>query len=127
MGFYEHDTNKTYTFLTNNFKLAAITIAHIYKSRWLIELLFKWIKQNLKSKSFLGTSKNAVLFQIWVAIIYTLLLSYIKFQTLFSFSILKLSRLIDETLFFRQHLIDVLGLTPQKTQNLAPPGQLLLC
>jgi len=127
IGFYDHDTNKTYTFLTNNFKLAAITIAQIYKARWGIELFFKWIKQNLKIKSFLGTSKNAVLSQIWVAMIYTLLLAYIKFQTLFSFSILKLSRLIDETLFFRQHLIDVLGLAPQKSQNLPPPGQLFLC
>ncbi len=127
IGFYDHDTNKTYTFLTNNFKLAAITITQIYKARWLIELFFKWIKQNLKIKSFLGTSKNAVLSQIWVAMIYTLLLAYIKFQTHFSFSILKLSRLIHETLFFRRHLIDILGLGPQKTQDLAPPGQLLLC
>jgi hypothetical protein len=127
IGFYDHDTNKTYTFLTNNFKLAAITITQIYKARWLIELFFKWIKQNLKIKSFLGTSKNAVLSQIWVAMIYTLLLAYIKFQTHFSFSILKLSRLIHETLFFRRHLIDILGLGPQKTQDLAPPRQLLLC
>jgi len=127
IGFYDHDTNKTYTFLTNNFKLAAITIAQIYKARWGIELFFKWIKQNLKIKSFLGTSKNAVLSQIWVAMIYTLLLAYIKFQTHFSFSILKLSRLLHETLFFRQHLIDVLGLAPQKSKNLPPPGQLFLC
>ena len=127
IGFYDHDTNKTYTFLTNNFKLAAITIAQIYKARWGIELFFKWIKQNLKIKSFLGTSKNAVLSQIWVAMIYTLLLAYIKFQTHFSFSILKLSRLLHETLFFRQHLIDVLGLATQKPKNLPPPGQLFLC
>jgi IS4 transposase len=65
--YYDEDRQKTLTFLTNNFKLAATTIAQIYKSRWQIELFFKWIKQNLKIKSFLGTSKNAVLTQIWVA------------------------------------------------------------
>ncbi len=62
-------------------KLAASTIAAIYKSRWQIELFFKWIKQNLKIKSFLGTSKNAVMTQIWVAMSYYLLLTYIKYQT----------------------------------------------
>ena len=59
-----------YEFLTNNMKPAASTIAAIYKSRWQIELFFKWIKQNLKIKSFLGTSPNAVLSQIWVAMCY---------------------------------------------------------
>jgi len=105
IGYFDHDKNKTYLFLTNNFKLAAITIAEIYKARWQVELFFKWIKQNLKIKTFLGTSKNAVLSQIWVAMIYTLLLAYIKFQTSFSGSILKLSRIIRESLFFRQHLM----------------------
>ena len=118
IGYFDHNKNKTYLFLTNNFKLAAITIAEIYKARWQIELFFKWIKQNLKIKTFLGTSKNAVLSQIWVAMIYTLLLAYIKFQTSFSGSILKLSRIIQESLFFRQHLIDVLGLrSPDPPEN----------
>lgn len=74
--YYDKERKKTLTFLTNNFKLAATTIAQIYKSRWQIELFFKWIKQNLKIKSFLGTSKNAVLIQIWIAMCYYLLLTY---------------------------------------------------
>ena len=110
LGYYDHGRNKTYVFITNNVKLAAITIAEIYKARWQIELLFKWIKQNLKIKTFLGTSKNAVLSQIWVAMTYTLLLAYISFQTSFSGSILNLSPIIQESLFFRHHLIDLLGL-----------------
>ena len=69
--FFDEERQKTLTFLTNNFRLAATTIAQIYKSRWEIELFFKWIKQNLKIKSFLGTSKNAVLTQIWVAMCYS--------------------------------------------------------
>ena len=65
-------------------------------------------------RSFLGTSENAVMSQIWIAMIYTLLLAYIKFQTKISFSALKLSRIFSEALFFREHLIDLLGDSPQK-------------
>jgi IS4 transposase len=112
--FHDAERNKTLVFLTNNFKLAASTIAQIYKSRWQIELFFKWIKQNLKIKSFLGTSKNAVLTQVWVAMCYYLLLSYIKYQTKFGNSLLYLSRVIRETLFERKTLIDILTLRPER-------------
>jgi hypothetical protein len=112
--YYDEERDKTLTFLSNNFKLAATTIAQIYKSRWQIELFFKWIKQNLKIKSFLGTSKNAVLTQIWVAMCYYLLLTYIKYQTKYGFSLLQLSRVIREMLFERKALIDILTLKPDK-------------
>jgi len=112
--YYDEERQKTLTFLTNNFKLAATTIAQIYKSRWQIELFFKWIKQNLKIKSFLGTSKNAVLTQIWVAMCYYLLLTYIKYQTKYGYSLLQLSRVIRETLFERKNLIDILTLKPER-------------
>ena len=112
--YYDEERQKTLTFLTNNFKLAAMTIAQIYKSRWQIELFFKWIKQNLKIKSFLGTSKNAVMTQIWVAMCYYLLLTYIKYQTKYSFSLLQLSRVIREMLFERKALIDILTLKPDR-------------
>ena len=112
--YYDEERQATLTFITNNFKLAATTIAQIYKARWQIELFFKWIKQNLKIKSFLGTSKNAVLTQIWVAMCYYLLLTYIKYQTKYGFSMLQLSRIIRETLFQRKSLIDILTLNPDK-------------
>ena len=112
--FYDEETQKNLVFLTNYFKLAATTIAKIYKSRWQIELFFKWIKQNLKIKSFLGTSKNAVLTQIWVAMSYYLLLSYIKYQTRYAHSLLNLSRVIREVLFDRKALIDILTLKPDR-------------
>ncbi len=112
--FYDEETKKHLTFLTNNRKLAASTIAAIYKSRWQIELFFKWIKQNLKIKSFLGTSKNAVLTQIWVAMSYYLLLTYIKYQTKYGHSLLTLSRIIREVLFERKNLIDILTLKPER-------------
>lgn len=125
--FYDEERQKTLTFLTNNFKLAASTIARIYKARWQIELFFKWIKQNLKIKSFLGTSKNAVLTQIWTAMIYYLLLAYIKYQTKYGHSLLQLSRVIRETLFERKNIIDILTLRPEKLcsiQNEAFQGSL---
>jgi hypothetical protein len=112
--FYDEEKKKTLVFLTNNFRLAASTIAQIYKARWQIELFFKWIKQNLKIKSFLGTSKNAVMTQIWVAMCYYLLLSYIKYQTKFKGSLLYLSRVIREMLFERKTLIDILTLRPER-------------
>ena len=112
--FYDEETDKKLIFLTNNMKLAASTIAAIYKSRWQIELFFKWIKQNLKIKSFLGTSKNAVLTQIWVAMSYYLLLTYIKYQTKCGHSLLTLSRIIREMLFERKNLIDILTLKPDQ-------------
>jgi len=67
--------------LTNKLKLSARTIADIYKSRWQVELFFKWIKQNLKIKSFIGTSKNTVMTQIWIVLCSYLLLAFIKYQS----------------------------------------------
>jgi len=62
-------------------KLAAIIIADIHKTRWQVELFFKWIMQNLKIKSFVGTSKNAVMAQVWIALCVCWLLAYLKFQS----------------------------------------------
>jgi|TARA_B100001964_G_C14153136_1_gene563029 hypothetical protein len=127
VGFFDHKNNKTYQFLTNNFILSAHDIAQIYKARWDIELFFKWIKQNLKIKSFLGTSRNAVLSQVWIAMIYYLLLAYIKSVTKQSFSYLKLARIFHETLFFRKHLIQLLFPHSKKPQKPPDFTQLSLC
>jgi len=108
--YFDEKTQKEYEFLTNNFELKAKQIADIYKNRWQIELFFKWIKQNLKIKTFLGTSRNAVLTQIWIAMIYYLFLSYLKFQTKFGRSLLVLTRMIREVLMFKRSLIDLLSL-----------------
>ena len=108
--YWDNEKKKEYVYLTNNFDLSAKQIADIYRDRWQIELFFKWIKQNLKIKTFLGTSKNAVMTQIWIAMIYYLLLAYIKFQTKFKKSLLELTRMIRETLLFRRNIIDLLSL-----------------
>ena len=121
VGYTDPETDKYYEFLTNNFTLAAKTIADIYKSRWQIELFFKWIKQNLKIKSFLGTTPNAVLSQVWVAMCYYLLLTYIKYQTKFAHSITELSRMIKEILMERTILIDILSLNVKKLKKIRDP------
>ena len=115
-------TKNVYEYLTNNFKLSPLQIMEIYVQRWQIELFFKWIKQNLKIKSFLGTSENAVLSQIWVAMVYYLLMAYIKFQTRFSKTLLELTRMVRETIFIRRNLIDMLSLDSTTVYRFeAPP------
>jgi hypothetical protein len=104
IGFKDAETGMQYYFLTNNFHLAASTIAAIYKSRWQIELFFKWVKQNLKIKSFLGTSRNAVMTQIWIAVCVYLLLAYLKFVSKISSSLQHIIRLLQLNLFERRDL-----------------------
>ncbi|MBC8550017.1 MAG: IS4 family transposase [Candidatus Brocadiales bacterium] len=104
----EPATGKRYVFLSNNFKLAAKTIADIYKARWQVELFFKWIKQNLKIKSFIGTSKNAVLTQIWIALCLYLLLSYLKFTFGLKKSMQQMLRLLHMNLFEKRDLLALL-------------------
>lgn len=102
------DTGKTYEFLTNIEHLPSRTIADIYKSRWQVELFFKWIKQNLKLKGFVGTSKNAVLTQIWVALCLSLLLAYLKFSSGVAISLQQIARLLQLNLFLRRDLLALL-------------------
>ena len=90
--------------LTNNFKLAASTIAAIYKDRWQIELFFKAIKQNLKIKTFVGTSPNAVRIQIWTALIAILLLKYLQMKSRFNWSLSNLVALLRMNIFIHRDL-----------------------
>jgi hypothetical protein len=120
--FKDEETGKVYHFITNNFRLAAATIAAIYKQRWQIELFFKWIKQNLKIKTFLGTSKNAVMAQVWVAMVYYLLLSYIKFMSKTALSLTVFARRVKEGLMMQMDLLELLCLVDPKSMK-PPDGQ----
>jgi len=108
IGYRDPETGKHYVFLTNNFKLAAKTIADIYKARWQVELFFKWIKQNLKIKFFLGTSKNTVMTQIWIALCVYLLLAFIKFQSKLKKRMQQILRLLQLNLFEKRDLMALL-------------------
>jgi DDE family transposase/uncharacterized protein DUF4372 len=92
-------SGKRYVFLTNHFKLSAKTIADIYKDRWQIEIFFRWIKQNLKIKAFIGNSENAVLSQIFAALMVYLLLCYLKFLCNLGITLQNLMRLLQLNLF----------------------------
>jgi IS4 transposase len=76
--FHDAATTQTLVFLTNNFSLPALTIAQLYRSRWQVELFFKWIKQHLRIKRFLGTSENAVKTQVWIAVCVYVLVAIMK-------------------------------------------------
>ncbi len=99
------DTGTTLVFLTNHHGLGASTIAAIYKDRWQIELFFKALKQNLKIKTFVGTSANAVKTQIWTALISMLLLRYLQLSSRFGWSLANLVALLRMNLFTHRDLM----------------------
>ncbi|HEY6306451.1 MAG TPA: IS4 family transposase [Candidatus Angelobacter sp.] len=99
------DTNETMVFVTNNLRLAARTIARIYKERWQIELFFKALKQGLKVKTFVGTSENAVQIQIWTALIAMLILKYLQLKSTFGWSLSNLVALLRQQLFVHRDLM----------------------
>ena len=126
--YYDKEKKKTYEYLTNNFRLSPKTIADIYKARWDIELFFKWIKQNLKIKTFIGTSENAVKIQIWTAMIAYLLIEYIRFKSKTKYSLLKTFRILKDNIMHNYEMFELLTekLTPDIKQEHMYENQLLL-
>jgi len=98
------EKNETMVFVTNNLKLAASTIAAIYKERWQIELFFKALKQSLRIKTFVGTSENAVQTQIWTALIAMLIVKYLQLRSTFGWSLSNLVALLRQQLFVYRDL-----------------------
>ncbi len=117
IGYRDPETKKHYVFLTNNFKLSAKTIADIYKERWQIEIFFRWIKQNLKIKAFIGNSRNAVMTQIYVALIAYLLLCMFKYLSKIPGSLQNLLRVIQLNLFRRCCLEELFKPPPRVGDN----------
>jgi len=107
VSFRDETQSRTLVFLTNNFSLSAETIAALYKARWEIELFFKWIKQNLKVKSFYGTSANAVKTQIWIAMIVYLILAILKERYYLENSLSQLLHFLEVNLFEQKALISI--------------------
>lgn len=107
VGDRDPETGNHSVFWTNALHLAAAAIAAIDKARWQIELFFKTIKQHLKIKTFLGTSENAVMTQIWIALITYLMLAFLRFKSGLGLSFQQLLRLLQINLFDRRHLVDL--------------------
>lgn len=120
--YHDDEYDRDYVFLTNNFELAAQEIADIYKSRWQVELFFKWIKQNLKIKTFWGTSKNAVFIQIWVALIVSLLLWLHRNIDGITVSAQRIIQAMKTTILSRRTILDLFS--PTDPPEIAGPNQL---
>lgn len=99
VSFVDPETGKRLQFLTNNFTLPALTIAKLYKARWQVELFFKWIKQHLRIKVFLGTSENAVKTQIWIAVCAYVLVAIAKKRYSLDPSLYQILQVLSVTLF----------------------------
>ena len=124
---WDKEQNRQIILLTNHLEFGATTISQIYKDRWQIELFFKALKQNLKVKTFVGTSENALYIQIWTALIAMLLVKYLKFKSRFNWSLSNLVAFLRWNLFTYRDLwdwidnpYDVLPENPLPVQNLLP-------
>ena len=106
--YYDIETGKTLVFLTNNFSLPALTIAHMYRCRWQVELFFKWIKQNLRIKNFYGTSENAVKTQIWIAVSVYVLVAILKKRLNIPASLYTILQILSVSVFERMPLLQLL-------------------
>jgi hypothetical protein len=124
--YYDAARDKRLTFLTNDFILPATTIAALYKSRWRIELFFKWIKQHLRIKSFYGTSQNAVKTQIWIAVATYLLVAIIKKELGLQLPLYTILQILSLIQFEKTPVFEALSDDRYKIQTPTFPNQLLL-
>lgn len=124
--YHDAATNKTLVFLTNNFSLPAMTIADLYRSRWQVELFFKWIKQNLRIKTFYGTSENAVKAQIWIAVSVYLLVAIMKKRLKIEASLYTILQVLSVTIFERIPILQALASVDYITEQVSDSKQLLL-
>ena len=117
VAYVDPETDKFLTFLTNNLTLPALTICALYKQRWQVELFFKWIKQHLRIKSFLGTSENAVKTQIWIAIATYVLIAIVKKRLNLSHTLYEILRVLDLNMFETTPIADLLGTPPESDDS----------
>jgi hypothetical protein len=119
--YYDEEREEVLVFLTNHLSLAAATVAAVYKERWAIELFFKALKQNLRVKTFVGTSENALQTQIWTALIAILLVKYLQLKATFGWSLSNLVALLRQQLFVYRDLWQWID-SPFQSPPLASPA-----
>jgi hypothetical protein len=108
VSYFDKATHKRLKFLTNNFTLPALTIAQIYKSRWQVELFFKWIKQHLRIKAFYGTSENAVKTQIWIAVSVYVMVAIVRKRLELEASLYQILQILSVSLFEKTPILRAL-------------------
>ena len=126
VSYFDAETNQRLRFLTNNFTLSALTITHIYKCRWQIELFFKWIKQHLRIKAFFGTSENAVKSQIWIAVSVYVLVAIVRKRLELDASLYQMLQILSLTLFEKTPILQALQASDSQEEFLDPGNQLNL-
>jgi hypothetical protein len=126
VSYYDTETDKRLKFLTNNFALPAITISQIYRSRWQVELFFKWIKQHLRIKAFFGTSENAVKTQIWIAVSVYVLVAIVRKRLGLESSLYQILQILSVTLFEKTPLLQALQPSDSRENLLHSANQLVL-
>src|SRR5271167_65175 len=126
VSYLDVKTRKRFKFLTNNFTLPALTIAQIYKSRWQIELFFKWIKQHLRIKAFYGTSENAVKTQIWIAMSVDVLVAIVRKRLGLEASLYQILQILSLTLFEKTPILCALQGIEEDASFTANANQLIL-
>jgi len=126
VSYLDVKTKKRFKFLTNNFMLPALTIAQIYKSRWQVELFFKWIKQHLRIKAFYGTSENAVKIQIWVAVSVYVLVAIVRKRLDLEASLYQILQILSVTLFEKTPILQALQASDSQEELPDPGNQLIL-
>ena len=109
VSYYDTDKNKRLVFLTNNFHIHADTVANIYRSRWQVELFFKWVKQHLRIKAFYGTSANAVKTQIWIAISIYLLVAIVKKRLNLPGSLYTILQVLEVNIFEKKPIYQIVN------------------
>jgi hypothetical protein len=124
--YFDAETNTRLRFLTNNFALPALTIAQIYRSRWQVELFFKWIKQHLRIKAFYGTNQNAVKTQIWIAVSVYVLVAIVRKRLGLEKSLYQILQILSITLFEKEAILQVFEASDSRSELLADPNQLVL-
>ena len=115
VSYLDVETRKRFKFLTNNFTLPALTIAQIYKSRWQVELFFRWIKMHLRIKAFYGTTENAVKTQIWIAVSVYVLVAIVRKRLGLELSLYQILQILSVTLFEKTPILQ--ALQPRDSQD----------
>jgi hypothetical protein len=126
VSYLDVETRKRFKFLTNNFALPALTIAKIYKSRWQVELFFKWIKQHLRIKAFYGTSENAVKTQIWIAVSVYVLVAIVRKRLGLEASLYQILQILSVTLFEKAPILRALQASDFDNELVDSGNQLIL-
>ena len=117
VSYRDPETGKSLVFLTNNFDLPALTIAQLYKSRWRVELFFKWVKQNLRIKHFFGTTDNAVKTQVWIAVCVYVLVAILRKELGLKVSLSQILQILSVNVFEQMPLAELVAKSASQNET----------